>query len=133
MRRFKQVSVLLAGILLFGSGWVLGQQKAVTQKGLMHVFAYTSVPAATPQDFDNFKKASAELAGKIPGLRRIWVGKLRRPLTIGEAKREYGVAMEFDDEKALDDYAKNPDHDAWVKAYEKVRVEGTTTYDILAE
>ena len=134
MSRFTSKIVLLAaGAILFGGGWLLGQQSGNTQKALMHVFAYTPVQGATPQDFDNFKKASGALVGKIPGLKRVWVGKLRRPLDDGGSKREYGVAMEFDDAKALDVYARHPAHTDWVKVYEKVRVEGTTTFDILGE
>ena len=71
--------------------------------------------------------------GKIPGLRKVWVGKLKRPLKQGDVQREYGVAMEFDDEAALNVYATHPAHEVWIKAYEKVRVEGTTTIDILVE
>ena len=41
--------------------------------------------------------------------------------------------MEFDDAKALDVYANHPVHTEWVKVYEKVRVRGTTTLDILGE
>ena len=130
----KRAGILAVGGLLFSVGWLLGQQTGNTQKALMHVFAYTPVTGATPQDFDNFTKATGELVGKIPGLKRVWVGKLRRPLDLGNnQKREYGVAMEFDDAKALDAYAKHPAHEAWVKVYDKVRVEGTTTYDILGE
>jgi hypothetical protein len=130
----KKIAVFTAATMLFGTGWLAGQQKGKSEKTLMHVFAYTPVEGATPQDFSNFTKATGDLVGKIPGLKRVWVGKLRRPLDLGNnAKREYGVAMEFDDTKALDAYAKNPAHDAWVKVYEKVRVEGTTTYDILGE
>lgn len=129
----RRMALFVAGGILFGAGWLGGQQTATTQKTLMHVFAYTPLPGATPQDFDNFKKATANLVGKIPGLKRVWVGKLRHPLTQGDLKREYGVAMVFDDAKALDDYAKNPVHSDWQKVYEKVRVEGTTTFDILGE
>jgi antibiotic biosynthesis monooxygenase (ABM) superfamily enzyme len=99
----------------------------------MHVFSYTPIPSATPADFAAFKKATQELVGKIPGLRKVWVGKLMRPLKQGDVQREYGVAMEFDDEAALKVYATHPAHEAWVKVYEKVRVEGTTTIDILVE
>ena len=100
---------------------------------LMHVFSYTPQPAATPADFAAFEKATKELVGKIPGLRKVWVGKLMRPLKVGEVQREYGVAMEFDDETALNVYATHPAHEVWIRAYEKVRVEGTTTVDILVE
>lgn len=128
-----RIATMVFGIVLLGAAFVLGQQKGKSEKTLMHAFAYTPVAGATAQDFENFTKASGDLVGKIPGLRRVWVGKLRRPLKVGDQKREYGVAMEFDDEKALDAYAKNPAHDEWVKTYEKVRVEGTTTYDIIGE
>ena len=129
----RKIAVLLVGGMLFGAGWLLGQQTAATQKSLLHVFAYTPVEGATQQDFDNFRKASAGMIGKVPGLRKVWVGKLRRPLDLGDNKRVYGAAMEFDDADALDAYAKNPVHTEWQKVYEKVRVEGTTTFDILGE
>ena len=41
--------------------------------------------------------------------------------------------MEMTDEAALERYAAHPAHDAWVKTYEKVRVPGTTTFDILGQ
>lgn len=129
----RRIALIVASGALFGAGWLGGQQTATTQKTLMHVFAYTPLEGSTPQDFGNFKKATANMVGKVPGLKRVWVGKLRRPLTQGDRKREYGVAMEFDDTKALDDYAKNPVHSDWQEVYEKVRVEGTTTFDILGE
>ena len=128
-----RLALLCAGAVLFAAGWVSGQQAANREKTLMHVFAYTPLQGSTPQDFENFKKATGDMVGKIPGLRKVWVGKLRRPLTQGDTKREYGVAMEFDDAKALDVYANHPVHTDWVKVYEKVRVEGTTTLDILGE
>ena len=132
-KRGKMMLLILAGGVLFGAGWLGGQETATTQKTLMHVFAYTPVEGATPQDFANFTQATADMVGKVPGLKRVWVGKLRHPLTIGDMKREYGVAMEFEDAQALDAYAKNPIHSNWQKVYDKVRVEGTTTFDILGE
>lgn len=33
--------------------------------------------------------------------------------------------------EALKAYSTHPAHDTWMKAYEKVRVEGTTTFDIM--
>jgi len=73
------------------------------------------------------------MVGKIPGLRRVWVGKLRRPLGQGDQQRTHGVAMEFDDEAALEVYADHPVHTEWIKGYDRVRVPGTTTFDILGE
>jgi hypothetical protein len=132
-KRNRRVALLLAGAMLFAAGWLGGQQTSKTEKALLHVFAYTPLEGATQQDFGNFKKATGDMVGKVPGLQRVWVGKLRRPLDQAGMKRDYGVAMEFKDAKALDDYAKNPAHSDWQKVYEKVRVEGTTTFDILGE
>ena len=131
----RKLVSLLVGSLLFVAGCRAAQQPATTEKTLMHVFAYTPLEGATSQDFENFKKATEGMVGKIPGLRRVWVGKLREPLPAATAAdpRLYGVAMEFDDVKALQVYADHPAHKEWEKIYEKVRVRGTTTLDILGE
>jgi len=121
------------GAMLLATGYVLGQQTGTSQKTLLHVFAYTPVEGATQDDFDNFTKATAALVGKVPGLKRVWVGKLRAPLDAPEGKRLYGVGMEFDDVQALNAYADDPAHKDWEKIYRKVRVAGTTTFDIIGE
>ena len=135
-KRFAMVAAasLLVG-LIFGAGWVMGQQAAKTEPTLLHVFAYTPVEGATQQDFDDFRRATSDMIGKVPGLKKAWVGKLKSPLDLGSVapKREYGVAMEFADTKALDAYADDPAHTTWEKVYRKVRVAGTTTFDILGE
>ncbi len=134
---------LVAGCLLFVAGCQVGQeiatdqtataQSGTTEKTLLHAFAYTAIEEATEEDFEAFKNATADMVGKIPGLRKVWVGKLRQPLTQGTSERTHGVAMEFDDEAALDVYADHPAHDAWIEVYDRVRVRGTTTFDILGE
>jgi antibiotic biosynthesis monooxygenase (ABM) superfamily enzyme len=132
-QRARKTALLAAGMLLFLAGCVAGRMSAGSQKTLLHVFAYTPLKGSTPQDFEEFKKATAALVGQIPGLRRVWVGKLREPLPVETRIHTYGVAMEFDNAEALDVYAKHPAHAAWVKVYDKVRLEGTTTLDILGE
>jgi hypothetical protein len=97
----------------------------------MHCFAFTPIKEATQADWDAFYKATDELPKKIKGLRRVWHGKLARPLKIGESVREHGVCMEFEDEAAFKAYGPDAAHKAWVDVYSKVRVAGTTTYQIL--
>jgi hypothetical protein len=129
---------------------------AAQDKKLMHCFAFTQIDAATPADWEAFAKATDELPTKVPGLSKVWHGKLARPmsitqldgqvdpearkkLTAGETvtlpvkvlRRQHGVCMEFAGQDALKAYAKHPAHDVWMKSYEKVRVAGTTTIDIL--
>lgn len=129
----KKMALGLAGGALFLAGCLVGQQTAATQKTLLHVFAYTPRQGATPQDYENFKRATAGMLGKIPGLRRVWIGKLREPFPAGGEIREYAVAMEFDDLEALPVYADHPAHREWEQMYERVRKQGTTTLDILSE
>ncbi len=127
------------------------------EKKLMHCFAFTVIPEATDADWSAFKSATDALPGKVPGLTKVWHGKLRAPVNInalndpeaakklnaGEKdvpvakvnrlRRTYGVCMEMNDADTFAAYGKHPVHDAWVKAYEKVRVAGTTTFQILGE
>lgn len=116
---------------------LLPADAAAGEKKLMHCFAFTEIETATDADWSAFMKATNELPDKIEGLERVWVGKLRRPLRqFGRNQdepmlRQSGVCMEMADEAALEVYAKHPAHTEWVKAYAKVRVAGTTTFDIL--
>jgi hypothetical protein len=100
---------------------------------VMHCFAFTPIKEATQPDWDAFYKATDALPKTVKGIKRVWAGKLARPLKQGDAVRENGVCMEFDDQAAYKAYGAkdNQGHNDWVKAYEKVRVAGTTTYQIL--
>jgi hypothetical protein len=126
------------------------------EKTMMHCFAFTPIEAATDAEWKAFYAATDALPKNIPAIKMVWAGKLRGPLaqfsvdaearkklTAGgkdvEAKvnrvvRSYGAcfAMEGGPD-ALKAYTAAPYHKVWMAAYEKVRVAGTTTYDILAQ
>ena len=129
----RGIGLIAGGALLFLAGCATGRVSASSEKTLMHVFAYTPVEGSTMQDFETFKKATVAMLGQVPGLRRIWVGKLREPLPIETRIHTFGVAMEFDNAEALAAYADHPAHAEWNKVYERVRKSGTTTLDILGE
>jgi hypothetical protein len=123
------------------------------QQKLMHCFYFTPVETATAEDWAAFNKATEALPGKIPGLTRVWSGKLRAPQSVFNVDREaakklrggeksvsaevtltvrqYGVCMEMNGPEVLKAYADNPAHKEWDAAYQKVRQYGTTTFDIL--
>lgn len=127
-----KVVVFAGALVLFLAGCVVGRQTAGKEKTLMHVFAYTPLENSTQQDYINFEKATGEMVGKIPGLRHVWVGKLREPVAAENDRiRTYGVAMEFDNAEALETYARHPVHSDWTRIYERVRQQGTTTLDIM--
>ncbi len=131
--------VLAAAVLVF-----IGASKA-GEKKLMHCFAFTTIKDASDDDWKEFVKVTSDLPEKIKGLNKVWVGKLRRPLRTyskggpvekpeyTENLREWGVCMEMDDATILGQYTDHEAHRDWEEAYFKVRVRGTTTYDILGE
>ena len=143
---------------LCAAGLVLSAAAAMAgEKSVMHCFAYTPIAEATQADWDAFHKATDALPTKIKGIKRVWHGKLARPLTVynltsqdAEARkkvmadgkgttdvavlrREYGVCMEFDNEAAFKAYGADPAHKDWEAVYGKVRRPGTTTYQILGQ
>src|SRR5690242_7507990 len=110
----RTVVLPLAVILIAVGSFVLGYAYATrvarverAREGLMHVFLYTPVAGATERDYQIFARATREMVGNIPGLRKVWVGKLAEPLPWENKVRSYGVAMEFDDQAALSVYAKH--------------------------
>lgn len=139
-----------AATLLLSSGLAVAGEK-----GLMHCFAFTVIPEATDADWKAFNEATDQWPSKFSGIQKIWHGKLRSPLaqfTISpEARkklgagekdvetkanrvmRQHGVCMLMNGPETLKEYTANPFHKEWMSKYEKVRVAGTTTYDILAQ
>jgi len=127
------------------------------EKTLMHCFAWTAVKDATPADWQAFYQASDALPTKIPGITKVWYGKLQSPLSqmslvqpdqaslqkfiagetvslpVKRVPREYGMCIEMAGPDVLKAYTVDPYHKTWVQAYSKVRVEGTTTYNILGQ
>jgi hypothetical protein len=126
-------------------------------KTVMHCFAWTPIKEATQADWDAFYKASDQLPAKIKGIKRVWYGKLAAPLNqtslakvekddfakfqagetiaaqVKRANREYGMCMEFTDMAAFKAYDDEPYHKIWTDAYAKIRVDGTTTFNILGQ
>ena len=125
------------------------------EKTMLHCFTFTPIESASQSDWEAFYKATDALPGKVQGLKRVWYGKLARPLSIpalnipdadarkkmmdaGKGsgdftinRRANGVCMEFENKAAFDAYGPNPAHKSWEEVYGKVRVPGTTTFQIL--
>ncbi|MBM3784175.1 MAG: hypothetical protein FJW30_07425 [Acidobacteria bacterium] len=139
-----------AATLLLTSGLAVAGEK-----GMMHCFAFTVIESATDADWKAFAEATDAWPGKFKGISKVWHGKLRAPLaqfTVdGEARkklaaggkdveakanrvtRQHGVCMLMSGPETLKEYTANPFHKEWMSKYEKVRVAGTTTYDILGQ
>lgn len=138
-----------AAVTLFSGALAAGE------KQMMHCFAFTAKPEATAADWAAFYAATDAMPKKMPMIKMVWVGKLRNPLTqfapdpetrkqfdattdkatggIVRVVRQYGACMAFDSQDSLKAYTAHPYHAEWTAAYEKVRVAGTTTYDIIGQ
>lgn len=128
-RKLSHAAICLAGVLLLCGNLAAGEKK------LMHCFAFTPIDGATDSDWQAFYKSTDALPGKIPGLTKVWYGKLRRELGTGDPKaaRKHGVCMEMASEDTLKTYTAHPAHKEWEAVYSKVREPGTTTFDILCQ
>jgi len=143
--------ILLTICLLLAAGAV-----SAGEKKLLHCFYFTVEAGATEDQWQAFFKATDELPGKVPGLTKVWYGKLARPMAVlstsdAEARkklsagekdvtgpinrvvREWGACMEFSDAAALKAYAGHAEHKKWEEVYFKVRQYGTTTVDFMGQ
>jgi hypothetical protein len=147
----NRLATCIAG-LAFSAATVFAGEKTV-----MHCFAFTPIETATEAEWNAFYKATDELPGKLPGIKRVWYGKLARPLAQNQLKfadpearkkmtaekkgttefaiveRKNGACFEFENEAAFKAYGPHAAHKAWEEVYSKVRVPGTTTYQIIPQ
>src|SRR5262245_30047397 len=149
--KLTRLATCVAGLILMTSG------AGAADKTLMHCFAWTSIKEATPEQWQSFFKASDALPSKINVVKKVWYGKLAAPLsqtlvtnidaearkkaTAGEkvnaeiqrTPRDWGMCMEMTNLDALKTYDAHPYHKEWTAAYEKVRVDGTTTFNFVSQ
>jgi hypothetical protein len=122
-RRWMQIGM---GIALFLAGGVAGS--ALTQKvsavnrfgqpkTVLHVVAYKFRDATSQNDQEQAINGIRDMAGKIPGIKNIWLKTERNQI------RDWsGVyAIEFANPEAAADYAESPLHEIWRKKWEALR------------
>ncbi len=131
--KFRLVLLVLLGITIFVAGWLTGQQRATAEKTTVHAVAWTAAEGATEQGLADFKRATEEMITAMPGLKRAWVGELRRPLVVGDITRTHGVILEFDDLQSREDYSSHPSRVPWAEAWNQVRVPRSTNFDVSGE
>jgi hypothetical protein len=121
---------MVAFLVVFCTGYVAGQQKAATNRTLIHSAAWTSLKDMKPQDLEAFKTVVGSMIGKVPGLKTAWVGKLQKPLTVDGVTRDYGIVLEFADEPTWNKYvAKRPQE--FEDAFAKIRIPGSTNFNTM--
>jgi len=122
-RRWLEIA---GAIALFLAGSVAGS--AFTQKAsavnrfgqpktVVHVVAYKFRAATSQNDQDQAIQGIRDMAGKIPGIKNIWLKTERNQL----ADWSGVYIIEFTSPEAAADYAESPIHDAWRKKWEALR------------
>ncbi|OFV98716.1 MAG: hypothetical protein A3H94_05425 [Acidobacteria bacterium RIFCSPLOWO2_02_FULL_60_20] len=129
----RNICVVAVSGVVFTSGWLVGQQRAATQRTVVHAVAWTAKNDATPEGLEDFRRATETLVDTMPGLRRAWVGKLRQPLVVGDLRRDYGLILEFENLPTREAYSSHPNRVPWAAVWEKVRIPGSTNFDVLGE
>ncbi len=115
---------------LAASAIMLASTASAADDNLVHCFLFTAVDKAPDADWQAFFKATDALPSKIPAVKHVWYSKLGRPMEIGGATRQWGVCLHLGGPDARKAYAAAPYHSEWEAAYFKVRVPGTSTFDL---
>ncbi|HMD07311.1 MAG TPA: Dabb family protein [Candidatus Acidoferrum sp.] len=109
------IAGIAAGSLHAGSA--VGQNRFSQPKTVLHVVIYKFKDATSNNDRENAISGIKEMAGKIPGIKNVWLKTERNQI-----KDFSGIyAIEFTSAEAAADYAESPIHEAWSKKWQELR------------
>lgn len=122
----KRIVQIAAGTALFFSGVAAGTlhaRSAAVQnhfgqpRSVLHIVVYKFRDDVSNYDREKAIDGIKEMAGKIPGIKNIWLKTERN-----QARDFSGVyAIEFASAEAAADYAESPVHEAWSKSWQQKR------------
>jgi hypothetical protein len=120
---FRRILLASSLVAVFALGVSFGQNKFGQPKTLIHVVALKWKASATPQQREAAIDGIKTMAGKIPGIKNVWL-KTNKVQGISQTNTyDAAFAIEFADEASLKAYATHPAHDEWMKLYEVAREE----------
>jgi hypothetical protein len=122
----KRAAQLALGAAIFIAGIAAGslharsaavQNRFGQPKSVLHVVVYKFKDNVSNYDREKAINGIKEMAGKIPGIKNIWIkGERMQPRDFNAA-----YAIEFRDRAAADAYAESPAHAAWEAQYVPLR------------
>lgn len=122
----KRIAQMTLGTTLFISGVAAGtlharsaaiQNRFGQPKTVLHVVVYKFRDDVSNYDREKAINGIKDMAGKIPGIKNIWLKTERN-----QASDFSGVyAIEFASPDAAADYAESPVHEAWSKSWQQKR------------
>ena len=99
------------------AAWLAAQNSFGTPKTIIHVSVIQWKEGVSADDKKRVLDGVKEMAAKIPGMKNVWTKALRvQPQGYHDA-----FVIEFENQAAVDRYAKDPVHDAWTAALTKIR------------
>ena len=88
-----------------------------TPKTIIHVSVIQWKEGVSAAEKKQALDGVKEMAARIPGIKNVWTKVLRvQPQGYHDA-----FVIEFENQAAVDRYAKDPAHDKWTEAFTKIR------------
>lgn len=116
-RAAKLLAAAIGSLGLFATGYLAGQSRFGQPKTIIHVVEIKWNPGVPQADRQAVLAGIKDMAGKIPGIKNIWMQTDRvEPRDFNAA-----YAIEFQNRAAADAYAESPIHQAWVNKYVPLR------------
>jgi Stress responsive A/B Barrel Domain len=104
------------------AAWLVAQNSFGTPRTIIHVSVIKWKEGVSAADKKQALDGVKEMAAKIPGIKNVWIKALRvQPQGYHDA-----FVIEFENQAAVDRYAKDPVHDAWTEAFAKIREESVS-------
>lgn len=122
----KRVALIAAGVALFIAGIEAGslharstaaQNRFGQPKTVLHVVLYKFKDNTSNFDRENAINGIKDMAGKIPGIKNIWLKTERN-----QVKDFSGIyAIEFTSPDTAADYSESAVHEAWSRKWQELR------------
>lgn len=121
----RRAVLALSLIAVFTLGITLGQNKFGEPKTVIHVVSLRWKADATPAQQQAALDGVKTMAGKIPGIKNIWIKSTKTQGGTQEAPYKASFAIEFENEAAHKAYADHPARAEWLKVYNLARDESS--------
>ena len=123
---------VLLGCLLVAvltTGVIIAQNQFGTPKTVIHVVTLKWKADSTPEQQKKALDGIKTMAAAIPGIKNVWLEKLKVQSPTAEKPYDWAFVIEFADKAALDAYANHPKHKEWESIYVPIREE-SRSHDI---
>ena len=119
----RRVLLACALIGVFAIGVAVGQNKFGKPTSVIHVVTVKWKADSTAEQRQKAVDGVAGMAGKIKGIKNVWLKTLRVQGPSQDKPFDAAFAIEFESEAAAKAYADDPARTEWLKVYEPVREE----------